>query len=63
MSNAARLVLKKKTTIIVTSSSDLILVLEFCRMEKQLYFLGHRLLLVNEINSVKEREDSHTASK
>lgn len=63
MSNAARLVLKKKTTIIVTSSSDLILVLEFCRMEKQLYFLVHRLLLVNEINSVKEREDSHTASK
>lgn len=63
MSNAARLVFKKKTTITVTSSSDLIFVLEFCRMEKQLYFLGHRLLLVNEIHSVKEREDSRTASK
>lgn len=45
------------------NSSDLIFVLEFCRMEKQHYFLGHRLFFVNEILSVKEREDSYAASK
>lgn len=36
MSNAVRL----EKTVIVTSSSDLIFVLEFCSVKKQLYFFG-----------------------
>lgn len=47
----------------MTSSSDLIFVLEFCTIKKQIYFLGQKLYSMKKICSVKERENCHAVLK